>query len=181
MSARLFAALELPEQLGGALAAFGRAAAAEDFALRAVAQQSIHLTLAFLGHRGLDEVEPAAEAVAGVTAAAPRLELGEALWLSPRRPHVLTVAVHDGDGGLAVLHRELLSRLAEAVPAWTPEARPLRPHVTVARVRRDARPRMGGLPAAPRGAWTGSSLVLFRSHLGGGPARHEPLARVELP
>ncbi|MGZ4270596.1 MAG: RNA 2',3'-cyclic phosphodiesterase [Solirubrobacteraceae bacterium] len=180
MSARLFAALELPDGLRGALAAFGRAAADGDFALRAVGKESIHLTLAFLGHRALDEVEPAGAAVAGVTAPAPALTLGDALWLSPRRPHVLTVAVHDVDGALGALHRELMARLRAALPAWAPEERPLRPHVTVARVRRDARPRMRGLPAVPEGAWTGSSLMLFRSHLGDGPARHEPLARAQL-
>jgi 2'-5' RNA ligase len=183
VSARLFVALELPDDLRGALVAFGRGAAADDFALRPVAQDSVHLTLAFLGHRALDEVAPAAGAVGGMSShppRAPRLALGDALWLSPRRPHVLTVAVADVDGGLATLHRVLLARLGEALPAWRPEARPLRPHVTVARVRRGADPRMTGLPPVPEGSWTGTSLVLFRSHLGGGPARHEPLAHVSL-
>ncbi|MDP9347269.1 MAG: hypothetical protein M3P44_16455, partial [Actinomycetota bacterium] len=95
-------------------------------------------------------------------------------------PHVLTVAVLDPDGALAALHAELRTRLSEAVPAWTPEDRPLRPHVTVARVRRGARPRRAGLPDVPAAAWSSASLVLFRSHLGGGTARHEALARVEL-
>lgn len=180
MSARLFVALELPGDLRASLAAFGRDVAAADFAVRAVEEGSLHLTLAFLGHRALDEIEPAGAAVAAVTAPAPRLELGEPLWLAPRRPHVLTVAVADPDGALAFLHRALLERLEAALPAWRPEARPLRPHVTVGRVRRGARPRTTGLPAAPAGAWTAGSLVLFRSHLGGGPARHEPLARASL-
>lgn len=179
MSARLFAALELPAGLRARLAAFGRDAADGDFALRGVAADTVHLTLVFLGHRALDEVEPAGAAIAGVGAPAPSLELGEALWLAPRRPHVLTVAVHDR-GGLAALHAVVLARLREALPAWEPDTRPLRPHVTVARVRRGARPRTDGLPPVPSGAWRGTTLVLFRSHLGGGPARHEPLARAEL-
>ncbi|MEP6952662.1 MAG: RNA 2',3'-cyclic phosphodiesterase [Solirubrobacteraceae bacterium] len=181
MSARLFAALELPEAVCGTLGDFGRVAAADDFALRAVGERGMHLTLAFLGHRALDEVEPAAGAVAALSAPAPPLELGEALWLSPRRPHVLTVAVADPSGALAALHAEVLARLAEALPAWTPETRPLRPHVTVARVRRGAQPRLTGLPAAPVAAWTSASVVLFRSYLGGGAARHEALARAGLP
>jgi 2'-5' RNA ligase len=180
VSARLFAALELPAEVRGALAGFGLAAAHEDFALRAVAQDTMHLTLAFLGHRALDDVDPAAAAVAGVRAPAPRLELAGALWLAPRRPHVLTVAVGDPDGALAALHAAVLARLTEALPAWTPEQRPLRPHVTVARVRRGARPRTAGLPEVPRAAWSAGAVVLFRSHLGGGPARHAPLARAEL-
>ncbi len=180
MSARLFAALELPPAVSGALAEFGREAAREDFALRAVGEDTMHLTLAFLGHRALDEVQPAADAIAGVAAAAPALELGDVLWLAPRRPHVLTVAVRDPDGALAALHAEVRARLADALPAWAPEDRPLRPHITVARVRRGAQPRRGGLPDAPAAAWAAGALVLFRSHLGGGPVRHEPLARVDL-
>jgi 2'-5' RNA ligase len=180
VSARLFAALELPAEVSGALAEFGRDAAGGDFALRAVGAETMHVTLAFLGHRALDEVEPAAAAVAAVRAPTPRLELGDALWLAPRRPHVLTVAVLDPDGALAALHAVVAERLAEALPAWTPEMRPLRPHVTVARVRRGAHPRLSGLPEVPRAAWSAGAVVLFRSHLGGGPARHEPLARAEL-
>lgn len=180
MSARLFAALELPGDVRVALRAYGRAAADGDFALRAVGEDTMHLTLAFLGHRALDEVEPAGGAVSGLAAAAPRLELGDALWLAPRRPHVLTVAVGDPDGALAALHAEVVARLVQALPAWTPEDRPLRPHITVARVRRGARPRMTGLAAVPAASWTSGSVVLFRSHLGGGTARHEALARAEL-
>ena len=180
MSARLFAALEVPVDVRGTLAEFGRAAAREDFALRAVGEATMHLTLAFLGHRALDEVDPAGDAIAGLSAPAPRLELGDALWLAPRRPHVLTVAVGDPDGALEALHAAVLAHLTEALPGWTPEQRPLRPHVTVARVRRGAQPRTTGLPAAPTGTWTSGSVVLFRSHLGGGPARHEALARAEL-
>ena len=180
MSARLFAALELPGDVRGALGRFGRAAAADDFALRAVGERGMHLTLAFLGHRALDEVDPAAAAVAAVRAPAPRLELGDALWLAPRRPHVLTVAVADPAGALAALHAEILARLDAALPAWTPETRPLRPHVTVARVRRGAQPRITGLPPAPVAAWTSASGVLFRSYLGGGVARHEAVAQATL-
>ncbi len=93
MSARLFAALDLPVPVRDALGAFGRAAAADDFALRAVRDDALHVTLAFLGHRALDDIEPAAEAVRAVAAPVADLALGDALWLAPRRPHVLTVEV----------------------------------------------------------------------------------------
>ena len=65
VSARLFAALDLPGPVRDALGAFGRAAAADDFALRAVRDDALHVTLAFLGHRALDDIEPAREAVRG--------------------------------------------------------------------------------------------------------------------
>jgi RNA 2',3'-cyclic 3'-phosphodiesterase len=178
VTARLFAALELPAEVRTQLAAFGGAAAARDTALRAVAEDSLHLTLAFLGHRALDDIEPSRAAVRALDAPAPPLALGEPLWLSPRRPHVLTVALEDVDGALGPLREDLVERLAAAV-AWEADSRRFRPHVTVARVRRDARPRRD-LPDAPRASFAGEALTLFRSHLGGGPARYEALERVVL-
>ena len=130
MSARLFVALELPVAVRAQLAAFGHAAADRD------------------------------EAVRGVNAASLALTLGEPLWLAPRRPHVLTVALGDVDGALATVRAEVVERLAAALE-WEPEARPFRPHVTVARVRRGARPRRD-LPDAPRATFAGEAVTLFR-------------------
>jgi RNA 2',3'-cyclic 3'-phosphodiesterase len=181
MSARLFAALELPAEVRRELASFGREAAAHDRALRPAREDALHLTLAFLGHRALDEIDPAREAVRSVAdLTAPVLTLGDPLWLAPRRPHVLTVALEDADGALGALREAVVERLADALP-WEPEARPFRPHITVARVRREWRPRLDQLPEPPRATFTADAVVLFRSHLGGGgPTRHEPLEHAAL-
>jgi 2'-5' RNA ligase len=182
VSARLFAALELPQPVRDALGAFGRVAAEDDFALRPVRDDALHVTLAFLGHRPLDDIDPAREAL---RAAAPGedpfdLALGAPLWLAPRRPHVLTVEVVDRTGALFALQERVVEALADAL-GYEPERRRFRPHVTVARVRRGARPRQRGLPDAPEAAFPGEALTLYRSYLGGGPARYEPLERVALP
>ena len=79
----------------------------------------------------------------------PELALGGALWLAPRRPHVLTVAVEDADGALAALQARVVEALAEAAGRDEPERRPFRPHVTVARVRRGGA-RRDGLPDGAR-------------------------------
>jgi 2'-5' RNA ligase len=111
---------------------------------------------------------------------APVLSLADPLWLAPRRPHVLTVALQDADGVLGALQAAVVERLADALP-WQPETRPFRAHITVARVRREWRPRVDELPAAPEATFTAGAVVLFRSHLGGrGPARYEALERAEL-
>jgi RNA 2',3'-cyclic 3'-phosphodiesterase len=178
-TARLFVALELPAAVRADLVAFARAAAERDRALRPVAEDAMHLTLAFLGHRPLEEIDAARSAVRGVAGSAPSLALGEPLWLAPRRPHVLTVALDDAGGVLAALRAQVVERLAEALP-WEPESRRFRPHITVARVRRDARPRRRDLPEAPRASFAGEAVVLLRSHLGGGPARYEELERIAL-
>jgi RNA 2',3'-cyclic 3'-phosphodiesterase len=180
VSARLFAALELPAEVRAALGAFGRAAADGDFALRAVSGDALHVTLAFLGHRPLDDIAPASDAVrSAVEGPVPALSLGEPLWLAPRRPHVLTVEVVDGDGALIALQGRLVAALVDAVD-YEPDRRRFRPHVTVARVRHGAAPRRRGLPEAPRAAFAGEAVVLYRSWLGGGPARYEALERVAL-
>ncbi len=180
MTARLFAALDLPADVRARLVAFGRAAAAADPALRAVGDDALHVTLAFLGHRPLDDVAPASAAVGAAAGAEPvALELGGPLWLAPRRPHVLSVALRDRDGALGRLQAAVVERLAAALD-WTPDRRSFRPHVTVARVRRGPRPRRDALPDAPTGAFVARSLALYRSHLGGGPARYEALASVVL-
>jgi RNA 2',3'-cyclic 3'-phosphodiesterase len=178
VSARLFVALELPAAVRADLAAFGHAAADADEALRPVSGEALHATLAFLGHRDPDDVPLAAKAVLDVRAAASPLALGDPLWLAPRRPHVLTVALDDLDGALAELRARLVDRLASALD-WEAERRPFRPHVTVARVRRGKRPRRS-LPDPPRATFAAEAVTLFRSHLGGGPARYEALERVEL-
>jgi len=177
VSARLFAALDLPAPVRDALGAFGRAAAADDFALRAVRDDALHVTLAFIGHRALDDIEPACGAVRAVAAPVPDLALGEVLWLAPRRPHVLTVEVVDGTGALLALQERVVAALVDAV-GYEPDRRRFRPHVTVARVRHGAAPRRTGLPDAPEAAFAGEALTLYRSWLGGGPARYEALERV---
>src|SRR6476660_9257542 len=110
MSARLFAALELPADIRAGLAAFGREAADNDRALRPSRADALHLTLAFLGHRALDEIDPARAVVRGMAGSpAPVLTLAGALWLAPRRPHVLTVGLEDADGVLGALQAAIVA------------------------------------------------------------------------
>ena len=83
----------------------------------------------------MPKIAAACLAVAG--GGAPRLALGDALWLPPRRPGVLAVAVDDLDGTLGRLQASLSSALGSG-GFHRPEKRAYRPHVTVARVRRGA-------------------------------------------
>lgn len=178
--ARLFVGVEPPAAVRAELAAFAAAAGEVDPALRPVAPEALHVTLAFLGQRDLRDVGPAAAAVRAATPARPiALELGGALWLSPRRPHVLAVRIGDPDGALAELQRMVADGLAGAID-WRPERRAFLAHLTVARVRRGSRPRRCDLPVLPRGGFDAAALTLYRSHLGGRAARYEALERVAL-
>jgi 2'-5' RNA ligase len=174
--ARLFVALDLPEAVRAELAAWGaQAAQCAGGALRAVAPENLHLTLAFLGAREEAQAEAIGAVVTATAGATPNLGLGDALWLPPRRPNVLTVEVTDDTGVLAGLHASLIAALNEGA-AYTPQARPFRPHITVGRVRRNQRIRID-LPPPPRAAFTATALTLYRSITSPKGARYEPLAR----
>jgi RNA 2',3'-cyclic 3'-phosphodiesterase len=173
---RLFAAVDLPDDVRHPLAAWGTACAEVCPQLRPVAEERLHLTLVFLGSRPDEEAEGFAALVAGCADGPVDVALGDVLWLAPRRPHVLTVALHDASGALAALQ----ARVADALDVH--EDRPFRPHVTVARVRKGARVRPSEveLPPLPAASSFGlEALALYRSHLGPRP-RYEALSRVAL-
>jgi 2'-5' RNA ligase len=170
---RLFVALDLPAEARAALTRF-RDAAAHPAVWRPLDDGSFHVTLAFLGHRPEGDVALVGEVLAGLTdRAALPLALGDGLLLPPRRARVLTVALTD-DGALAELQSEVSAGLA-AAGVYTPEARPFRPHVTVARIRPRARaPRAVDATPEPV-AFTAREVVLYRSRLARGGAAYEPL------
>ena len=174
MSLRLFVALDVPAPARAALAAF-RDAAADPAVWRPVADASLHVTLAFLGHRPDADAAAVADVLAGLEQrAAPPAALGAALLLPPRRARVLTVALADEGGALAAVQADVAGALA-AAGLYTPEARPFRPHVTVARLRSGARaPRAVAAEPEPL-AFAAGPVVLYRSHLGRGGAAYEPL------
>ena len=72
--ARLFVALDIPDAVRAGIGAWGRGALA-DPALRPVAEQSLHLTLCFLGSRPESEIERLAAILRELPAASPRIEL----------------------------------------------------------------------------------------------------------
>jgi 2'-5' RNA ligase len=180
MSARLFIAVALGDEDRRTLVAWAREAVGGDRGMRVVAAEQVHLTLAFLGHRPLDEIGPLSELVESFAGEpAPVLSTGAALWLSPRRPHVLTVAVNDDAGALTALHASVWDGLEEL--GYEREERRYRPHLTVARVRHGwSAPTALTLPPTPQLDLDVRGVTLFRSFLGGGPARYEALTQATL-
>ena len=177
---RLFVALELPDSVRDDLAAWRAPILAATPALRPVAPESMHLTLCFLGWRRAGEVPAIASACAAASSVArPCLTAAEALWLPPRRPRVLTVALSDESGRLSEA-QGLLSRELAAGGWFVPEKRRFLAHVTVARVRKDGRVGRASLPEPPAITFEGSVVTLFRSQLSPRGARYVELSRVEL-
>jgi 2'-5' RNA ligase len=175
---RLFAALDLPRPVRTSLAAWAASAVAGDDRLRLVREESLHVTLVFLGERA--DPGPAAAAVVQALDAppdAPPLAVDGPLWLSPRRPHVLTVGLDDPSGELATIQASVLDALVRHA-GHEADRRSFRPHVTVARVRGRLRP--FELPSPPTLEFRPPAVTLYRSVLGRGPATYEVVASVPL-
>jgi RNA 2',3'-cyclic 3'-phosphodiesterase len=184
---RMFVALDLPERVRDALAAWGRAELA-DPALRPVRPESLHVTLAFLGWRAERDAGRVAAVIEECAAPAPLIELGEPVARpNPKRARLFALpALSPG----AEQIQARLSELLEAERLYQPEKRPFWPHVTVARVRPEGRgtrrpmrverpPK--GLPRSLSEAFYGVRLTLYRSVLQPQGALYSPLAQVELP
>ena len=185
--ARLFVALDLPDEIRTGIAAWGDEALS-DPGLRHVPVESLHVTLAFLGHRPEQEIEPIAEAVRESAGPAPWVELLDPVRRPPRGRARL-FALPALSPGTEALQAGLERRLVEG-GFHEPEKRPFWPHVTVARVRPEARgsrrPAVVSDPPVklPEGlseAFLGVRLALYRSELQPTGARYVPLAQVELP
>ena len=161
---RLFLSLRVPPIARSHLAAALAGASTTD-----VGQW--HVTLAFLGEQPSEQ--PLLPGLRDVAAAAPPLALqlrGGGLF---RRGGVLHADLAGDVAGLRRLAADVARVCADAGVGL--EARPFRPHVTVARRARSAAPLHGYV--GPR--WTAEELEVVRSHLGAA-ARHEVLHRLRL-
>lgn len=185
--ARLFVALDLPDEMREGIVAWG-SEALTDPALRPVKPESLHITLAFLGHRPEKEIEQIAAVVGENAGPAPWVELRDPEQRPPRgRAKVFALpAISPGAEAL----QAGVSRGLEEAGFYEPEKRPFWPHVTVARVRPEARgsrrPAVlskppGKLPERLLEAQICRRMTLYRSELKPTGAQYVPLAQVELP
>jgi 2'-5' RNA ligase len=184
--ARLFVALDLPDEVREGVVAWGRHEL-RDPALRVVAPESLHVTLAFLGYLPEREIARLGEIVSGLGATAPRLGLGDPL-AKPSLCRARLFALPAISSGAAALQHELERKLV-AARLYEPEKRPFWPHVTVARVKSAGRgaghpPTVerppGKLPKRLLEPALCVRVTLYRSVLQPQGSRYTPLAQVEL-
>jgi 2'-5' RNA ligase len=184
---RLFVALDLPDPVRIGIASWGRKALT-DQALRPVPEESLHITLAFLGWVAEKEIPRLTEIVESSGTAAPTIQLGEAVQ-RPERGRPRLFALPADSPGAVDLQAELQAKLV-AAHLYEPEKRPFWPHVTVARVKREERGSRrparvtklpGALPKDLLQPFDGVRLTLYRSQLQPQGAQYTPLAQVELP
>jgi 2'-5' RNA ligase len=187
---RLFVAVPVPPEVGeavGRVIGEVRAALGEDGRrIRWVQLEGLHVTLRFLGPTLSDRVPLVTaaldRAVDGVTPFEVRLAEAGA-FPSADRPRALWLGILRGADSMGRLAAALEVELRAA--GWTMETRPFRPHMTIART--------DGARGGPAAAvalhsaaaeldvgFTAADVVLYRSHLGSGPARYEVLHRAAL-
>jgi 2'-5' RNA ligase len=185
--ARLFVALDLPEEVREAIVNWQRAELTDE-ALRVVGPQNLHITLAFLGYLPEKAIGSVAEVVNAVAAPAPRIQLARDPVGKPRgRPRILAL---EAESEQTVALQADLERQLEQRRLYKPEKRPFWSHVTVARVRPEKRGSKrpariesppGALPDALLEDFFGVRVTLYRSTLRPQGAEYAPLAQVALP
>ncbi|MCX7022071.1 MAG: RNA 2',3'-cyclic phosphodiesterase [bacterium] len=187
---RLFVATEIPSEVQEKLAAVQ--SASRDSAWRWVAAGNVHLTLKFLGEtdEGLvprikealavvcSSLTPFALGLTGLGTLPPSIPPAEGDRRPPRPPRVLYAGLDRGTVEL----RKLVLGVEDAMAAlgFQKERRLFTPHATLARVRKDQRPRdaaelLGRFEGKSFGAWRCGGAVLFQSELGPGGSRYTKL------
>lgn len=149
---------------------------------------NLHLTVRFLGDTPPERVPDVAAAVDVALAGHRAFEVvlaGAGSFPPVGKPRALWLGLERGADALAAMADALDPALAPL--GWAADPRPYRPHLTVARI--DAASRADGTAVAEllqqaaaglRSTFTADRVVLYRSHLGGGPARHEPILEIAL-
>jgi RNA 2',3'-cyclic 3'-phosphodiesterase len=186
--ARLFIALDLPQDVRAGLVAWQQTALA-DPALRVVRPEALHMTLVFLGYQAEKDAKAIAKAAFDVDATAPAVELATEPMGVPggKRPRLIALAAHSEE--TVALQGQVEAKLVEA-GFYEPEKRAFWPHLTVARVKPEApksrkpaliRTQPHPLPEHMFRFFRPTRLVLFKSHLRRTGAEYEALAELELP
>ncbi len=142
---RSFIAIELPEDVKATLGKIETSLKSKAVPAKWVAPDSIHLTLCFLGEISPGQVEAVKGVMTSVAMKPPAFTLALAAagaFPDLRRPQTVWVGLQGNLEALSYLHKELEEALR--LTGYKPEARPFRPHLTIARLRDEATPQARG-------------------------------------
>jgi RNA 2',3'-cyclic 3'-phosphodiesterase len=178
---RLFIGVALAEDARREIEARLRRALPDGVPGRAVPAANWHLTLRFLGATRADQLATLRDRLRAA-------DLGDAFGVRfggpgafsrPRSARVMWIAVTEGADRLRELAR--MAEDAARAAGFAPEEKPYRPHLTISRLQppRDVTRALERMPPLDVEMRVGE-VIVFRSHLGGGPARYEPVERFAL-
>lgn len=178
---RLFVGVPLAEAARGEIEAWLRRALPEGVPGRAVPAANWHLTLRFLGATRVDQLATVREHLRRA-ALGPAFSVrfgGLGAFSRPRSARVMWIGITEGAERL----RELAAIAEDAARAagFAPEEKGFKPHLTISRIQppRDVTRALQSAPPLDLAMPVGE-IVVFRSHLGGGPARYEAVERFAL-
>ncbi|HKP73958.1 MAG TPA: RNA 2',3'-cyclic phosphodiesterase [Longimicrobiaceae bacterium] len=177
---RLFVGVALAEALRAELEAYLAATFGARLPGRAVPPRNWHLTLRFLGATDAERHHCIVDELSAIEPpSAFDLELASlGAFPRPARAKVLWIGAGAGGDALRALGASVEAAAVRA--GFAPERKPFSPHLTLSRLDPPADVR-AALDAPPFGGrMRVDEFVLFRSHLGGGPPRYEPLERFPL-
>ena len=188
---RLFVAVPLPDDAVAEVARLvdgirGQGVPGGGRDVRWVRLDGLHLTLRFLGPTIDELVEPAAEAVRVAARDVGAFEVairGAGSFPPVGRPRALWLGIAQGAEALSTLAVGVDRTLIDA--GWTLESKPFRPHLTLARADGVSagpaiRSRLVEAAADLDLRFQATSVGLFESLTGGGPARYVALASANL-
>jgi 2'-5' RNA ligase len=174
---RLFIGIPLTDDARRAIAA----ALPKKLPGKPVPPENWHFTLRFLGATEPEARDSIVERLRSATCGAPFTvrfsELGA--FPRPNRARILWVGVDEG--AERMIHLAAIAEGAARSVGFAAETKPFKPHLTLSRMDPPvsvntllgSKPRFGA-------RMTVDSLILYRSRLGGGPARYEEIVRVTL-
>ncbi|HEX6652835.1 MAG TPA: RNA 2',3'-cyclic phosphodiesterase [Thermoleophilaceae bacterium] len=178
--ARMFLALDLPEDARDRLVRWRDEILASRTDVRPVRPEALHVTLVFLGWQDESAADRIAEAAFGPLPAGPppRLAATRAKPIPPRNARLFALDLADEEGRAGALQAAASDAL-EAGGWYRPEKRPFWPHITLARVKRGERrvPPPAADPPPPADSFEATVVTLYRSTLRPQGALYEPLAR----
>lgn len=182
---RVFAALEVPAEVAREIGRSAKRLRAELPRGRWVREESLHVTVAFVGESSGEEVKELAKALAGPFARGlpARITLvGGGFFPARGRPRAGWIGIRP-TRRLQGLYREVRATLDRVRGSSAGDAGAYRPHLTLVRPketwRAASRARFREELEGLRQSWTSERGVLLESVLGRGPARYRLLA--ELP
>jgi RNA 2',3'-cyclic 3'-phosphodiesterase len=187
---RLFMAIAMPEPVRDAILRVQRElqSLVPRDVVRWTKPEQFHLTLRFLGDVAADRVEDLKQSAGavgrGARALAVRAE-GVGFFPNSRAPRVIWAGVHDGEGRLLELQRQIETAVAPLSPERGEKN--FAGHVTLGRLKypkpadiRDLVARAQTLEKRRFGEWTAQEVEIIRSESSPSGARYTTLARFPL-
>jgi len=181
---RLFVALPIAEPARSEVAGLLRRLRSEEWPVRWIHEDGLHLTLKFFGEVAVERLEVIAEALRfAVPGTGPLpLTLGApGAFPSPRRPRILWLGLV-APPALELL-QDRFERSTEAI-GFPPEGAPFHPHLTLGRLREGQRLPPDALRRLEAGyqqvPFMADQVVLYESVLGRGAPQYQPRLTLDL-